>query len=411
MTPDNAPAGGAAGRRIVHIDALRGLALMGILQVNIQSFTWGSGEPLGYLPGTPAPRVGAALLYFLQATFLEGKFYPIFAFLFGAGLALQTRALHRRHAGDAVAALHAYRRRLAVLALLGVAHGLLLYSGDVLTAYALCGLLFVAVAPRRLKALARFNRWCWVVAAASLLVPLALAGAPVSAALAGRIPADVAYAHFVYCEAGYAGQLGQRALDELWQQVGSVPVFWPELLALFGLGVIAARLGWLQHPRRHPRVWRCALALGLALGLPCALLGAAMSLQRLYVAPGLDGGWDGVVSGLGGALAAAYVAAALRVFTQARAPRAMLWLADAGRLSLSNYVGQSLAMGALLSGWGMGWGADASRAQLAALGLAIFCGQLLLSRWWLRHHAQGPLEALWRRATYGPRREEHAAPG
>jgi len=389
------PAVGPAPR-LAAVDALRGLALLGIIEVNIQSFTWGCGEPLGY------PQAGETAWYLLQAVFFEGKFYPIFAFLFGASLVLQARSRRRRHGDGSAAAARAAVRRLLVLALLGVAHGVLLYCGDVLAPYALCGLLFLALAPRRLGALIRFNRWCWAIAAASLLVPLVLA-ASAGAAPRDQIPAATAYAHLVYCEAGFAGQLGQRAADAVWQQVGSLPVFWPELIALFGLGAIAARLGWLQHPQRHAAVWRRAWRLGLSLGLPCALLGAAWSLHRLRATPGLESGWDGVVAGLGSVLAAAYVAAALPFFAARGDAAPLRWLADAGRLSLTHYVGQSLAMAALLSGWGLGWGAAASRGQLAALGLGIFAVQVVLGHWWLRRHAQGPLEALWRGAAYGHR--------
>ncbi len=391
----------AAGRseRIERIDALRGLALLGIAQINIQSFTWGAGEPLGYLRAPPA--AGESLLYFLQAAFIEGKFYPIFAFLFGVGMALQLRKLRRLHGDDRAAARAAYRRRLLILMLLGIAHGLLLFSGDVLGAYAACGLLFAALAPSRLRDLATVCRVAWVVMALSLLLPLALTDGLAGADPPGQVPAAAAYAHAVYTEAGFIGQLGQRALDEQWQQLGGILTFWPQVLALFCLGMLAGRLGWLQHPERHARVWRRAAMIGLGIGLPCSLAGAALSLDRLRTAPGTDSGWDGVVLGAGSLLAAAYVAGALRLMTQRGGRTLARWLAAAGRLALTNYLGQSVIMAALLSGWGLGLGASATRAQLAALALAIFAAQLVLSRALLRRFRQGPFEALWRRATYG----------
>jgi uncharacterized protein len=137
------------------------------------------------------------------------------------------------------------------------------------------------------------------------------------------------------------------------------------------------------------------------LGLPCALLGAALDLSTARAAPGSASEWGGVISGIGSLLAAAYVAWAMAALrrTSARAPRR--WLASAGRASLSNYLLQSLLMGTLLSGWGCGLGAVATRPQLAALGLVLFALQVVASRWWLARHRQGPMEALWRRWTYG----------
>jgi len=70
-------------------------------------------------------------------------------------------------------------------------------------------------------------------------------------------------------------------------------------------------------------------------------------------------------------------------------------------MPLSNYLAQSLAMGALLSGWGLGWGAWMNTWQLALLAAAIVSVQWLASRWWMARHAQGPLEALWRRLAEG----------
>ena len=79
---------------------------------------------------------------------------------------------------------------------------------------------------------------------------------------------------------------------------------------------------------------------------------------------------------------------------------AILWLAPAGRMPLTNYLLQSVVMGALLSGWGLGWGATLARAELALLGIAIALVQIVLSRLWVAHFGSGPLETLWRRVTY-----------
>jgi uncharacterized protein len=76
------------------------------------------------------------------------------------------------------------------------------------------------------------------------------------------------------------------------------------------------------------------------------------------------------------------------------------WLAPAGRMALTNYLAQSVAMGLLLSGWGWGIGESLAYWQLSAVAIAIFMLQLVASRWWLGRHAQGPLEAMWRAWTY-----------
>ena len=145
--------------RLELIDALRAFALFGILQVNIQSFVWGAGDPLGYF--AQAPRTADSMAYLLVAMLVSSKFIALFALLFGFGFALQFRALHRAIASQVsgapvlIAAKQAYRRRLWFLLVLGVAHGILLYSGDILTTYAVCGFILLKYAGIRPAQLAQ----------------------------------------------------------------------------------------------------------------------------------------------------------------------------------------------------------------------------------------------------------------
>ena len=117
--------------RLAQLDVLRGMAVFGILLVNIWGFAWGTlSLRYGTLPA-PAPWLDQAAI-FLVAAFAEFKFYLIFAFLFGAGFALHTRSL-RQQLGGWPAAQGAYKRRLRWLLLIGLLHGLLVWSGDVLS--------------------------------------------------------------------------------------------------------------------------------------------------------------------------------------------------------------------------------------------------------------------------------------
>jgi uncharacterized protein len=79
------------------------------------------------------------------------------------------------------------------------------------------------------------------------------------------------------------------------------------------------------------------------------------------------------------------------------------WLAPAGRMPLTNYLSQSVLMGLLLSGWGLGGGKDLGVAALALLALGIVVAQVVASRIWIARFGTGPVETLWRRATYGTR--------
>ena len=106
------------------------------------------------------------------------------------------------------------------------------------------------------------------------------------------------------------------------------------------------------------------------------------------------------VAAMPGALGATLSFAYAALFFRHAPPALLRWLAPAGRMPLTNYLLQSIAMGALLSGWGLALAPRLGYAETAALGLAIFAAQLALSHWWLRRFGQGPLERAWRKWTY-----------
>ncbi|MCS7102058.1 MAG: DUF418 domain-containing protein [Burkholderiaceae bacterium] len=298
-------------------------------------------------------------------------------------------------------ALATYRRRLRFLLAVGVAHGLLRYYGDILTFYALCGFLLAPLLARRPARLLRLALLMWALAAAIAVGAAAVTEAARDAvAHTDTIPADVLEAFGTYAAGTYLEQLPQRAGDFLTVLVSMLLLALPQVLGLFLLGVLAARLGWLARPQRHRRLWRAATALGV-LALPVAAVGAWLTFTSVVREPGLPNAAGYAVQFFGTAVACLYVAAFVWLRGRPAVAAAIRWLAPAGRMPLTNYLLQSVATGALLSGWGLGWGESVSRAQLALLALAIVLVQIAASRAWIARFGQGPVEALWRRATYG----------
>ena len=389
--------------RIETVDALRALALAGILQVNIQSFVWGAGDPLGFFVQPPGPADAA--VHLLVGTFVSTKFLSIFAFLFGLGFALQWRSLRRRLPEDDARA--AYRRRLWFLLALGLAHGALLYFGDILAPYALVGFLLLRYAGCRPAALVAAARAWWLGFAALTLASTAAIEASRHAFPPeddpARLPAWALERLAVYTQGGYLEQIGPRVADYL-SILGTMAVLGlPQVIGLFLLGAIAGRLGWLARPRRHARLWRVALWTGVA-AVPFAAAGAWLNFVTMRDSPGDPSGIGYALQNVGALVALLYVATLVRLQRRPSIGRLIAWLAPAGRMPLTNYIAQSVAMGLLLSGWGLGLGASASRAELALLALAIVAVQLVASRAWIGRFGEGPLEAVWRRATYGARR-------
>lgn len=380
---------------MLQLDVLRGIAVFGILLVNIWGFAWGTlSLRYGTLP-TPAPWPDQAAIG-LVAALAEFKFYPIFAYLFGAGFALQTRSLKQR-LGSWDAARAAYSKRLRWLLVIGLLHGLLVWSGDVLSSYAISGMLILSLASSR-PALVRNIAWLLsggFLLFMCLLYPVSPGG---SAADTARELHDFAQRYAIYTQGSYLEAATLR-LRDYGMQMLFVIVMLPHIIIFFLLGILSVRLGWLTAPQRHRQLWRRVCWVGLGVGLPFNLLAGAAILwqtadpyQTRFNTPLL-----GLMLYAGGPLlAAGYVAALMRA-GPAVLQRIGRILAPVGRMALTNYLIQSLLGTWLLQGWGLGWGAQLRPVQLVALALAIMAGQVLLSRWWLAHYAQGPCEALWRR--------------
>lgn len=386
--------------RIALIDALRAVALFGILQVNIQSYLWGLG---GLTVFAVPPSAADQAVYLLIATFVSTKFLSLFAFLFGYGFALQMKSLRRAH-GERDAR-RAYRRRLVFLLAIGVMHGTLLYFGDILTTYALCGFVLLLYAASRPRVLARHaSRWLWGYVLLSVLLTFFMAGAGrfLPAENIAQVPPEW-LARFAAAAAGdYVAFQSVTWSDYVDLTLLSLTLASPYVIGLFVLGALAGRLGWLAHPARHPQVWRNARRIGWT-SLPVAALGAWLSLQSQIDTPGLPSAVGFTLTSLSFPLVGLYLAWVIARRDARWLQRAVAWLAPAGRMPLSNYLAQSLLMGLLLSGWGLGWGIDLGVAQLALLALAIVVLQITASRVWIARFGQGPVEALWKRATRAAR--------
>lgn len=369
------------------LDALRGFALFGILLVNVQSFLSGSINAIGFLPAEAGPADRAAYLF--TATLIVGKFMPLFGMLFGASFALLYDKLH----GAVGNPRAVYRRRLQFLLAFGVLHGLFVYFGDITHIYAIAGFVLLWHADGDVEAIARATRRWWIFAAAwmvLLIVPSIGSPAVVTVEDLEEVYLNVATSTML----GYWEQWTLRARLFAWQVQANLFGL-PTVIALMMTGVLAQRAGWLRDPGAP--AWDRAARVGLWLGLPAAVAYGAWSVSNAQIADSLA-----MPAALVGALTVSltlsffYAAAFIR-----RAPPLVIdWLAPAGRMALTNYLLQSVAMGGVLSGWGLGLGGDLSYWQLSALAVSIFMLQSLASRWWLARHAQGPLEAVWRAWTY-----------
>jgi uncharacterized protein len=385
----------SAGERVVVADVLRGFALFGILVVNMTAFK----SPIFGDPGTPDGPLDEAASWIIAA-FFQTKFYVLFSFLFGYGLSVQMA----RAAARGVPLVPRFLRRLLGLFLIGVAHALLLYVGDILVTYALLGVILLLmrnVGDRVLLAVA-----VGLVTLTALL--LALGGAVV-AVLPPEALGDASSGAALREEGeraaeGYRGSpaevISQRASE--YPATLAFVLFGqgPTALAMFLLGLWAGRRRLFEKAAEYRALLRRVLVLGLFFGLGGGIVWAT---TQAAVGFDLTAGFlfAGAVSfATAPLLSGAYAAAIVLLHGRPAWRRRLDVLAPVGRLALTNYLLQSLVGAFIFTGYGLGLFGGLGAAGGLALSVAIFAGQIPLSAWWLRRFDFGPAEWLLRSFTY-----------
>ncbi|NLU83254.1 DUF418 domain-containing protein [Rhodococcus sp. HNM0569] len=386
---DSAAVTGTA--RIRDVDALRGFALLGIFVVNITFMASAYPGNLVEDPAFSTPFDDA--VRFVVSGLFSMKFYLLFSFLFGYSFVLQIQAAERAGAAFAPRML----RRILGLFALGAGHIVLLYSGDVLTTYAVACLVLLAVY--------RVGDRVAVVAAGAIYAFVALS-LLVSAVFLDRsefMPSSdealVAAEEQTQSMLGSFADIVGQHLDGLGLLVvQAASLQGPTALAMFLLGMVAARRslfsGLSTRGLLLRRVQWVGFPVGLVGGALFATLGADTSTQATLVS---------VVTAP--FLTAAYVATLVRILHSNRLTRVRGALESVGRVALTNYLTQSLVGFVLFTGIGFGLAGQVSPPLLLLLAVVIFSLQALVSALWLRHHRYGPVEYLLRCFTNWSRPE------
>lgn len=362
-------------RREPLVDALRGAAIAGVVVVNAVGYTFFPETAHIVPPARPAGDPAAIAAQATVIALLQAKAYPLLSFLFGLSFALSMRA----RGADAPA--HR-RRRMARLLLLGVLHGALVYAGDVLTAYALTGLVLLLAGHRRLR------WWRWLAVVTWLVTALMMVGQWVTyAALGDLVRSSEGPLRAAYGGApDLAAHVAITAPAYLWAQVITAGLVGPQLVGLMALGVLAARLRLLTHRR-----WRAGWSRAARVLLPSAL--AANVAIAVAAVRGAAVESDPPAAALaalllaGPLLSAGYVAAAVTW-----RPRLLLAFAGVGRFTLSVYLASSVMFLAVLGGAGLGLGPELGSVGTLAVALGTWAVLVGLAHGAARAGWRGPLE-------------------
>ena len=374
-------------------DQIRGLALLGIVLVNAPFMAIGLyGFDQASLEGN-INRVVAFLVTMLAQT----KFYLLFSFLFGYSTMFIIR-------DDTRPRRQVYRRRLIALLILGIAHYVFFFIGDILVTYAVLGFALLFMVRRSNKTVLVTSIIVWLVA--TLLGLLA-------AVTAWLLPTDDAItAELDEVGSAYASAMSSGTfLEAAAARIELVPIVLSNTVLVVGyvfvafcLGLLAARYQLLNRLPEFAGFYRRAAIWGLGLGLPIQF-----ALTWMILGPGQTVGGEAstrtqalqvLLALLAPILTLGYIGA-LATLTLKR-PRALSFLSKPGQASLTIYLGESLLLCLIFCGWGLGLFGQLGAAAVTAIAFATWAVLSLGMTWWLRRQTQGPLEIVVSKLTKGP---------
>ncbi len=383
--------------RISEIDIVRGIALFGILMVNMSFFK--IPVMMDRSISAFSPGLDQVVAWLIQLLF-TGKFYAIFSFLFGLGFYI----FMERTLAKGLELVPLYRRRLLVLLAIGAIHLFLLWSGDILFTYALVGFILLGFRQKSLQALKR-----WIIGL--FIVTLFLQGLFGFVQGLGEVMAGEQYdqmmgeminaAVAVYSTGNYAELLIYRLVNEVPYIIISLFVWIPAVLGFFLCGLYVGKKGIFKDLKGNRPLFVKICTVGFPVGAfflflyilfetaiwpvgtstRLALLMMTNYLASLFIFP-------------------AYVALILLSLQTDRCRRILAPVAAAGRMALTNYLTQTMILITLFYGFGFGFFYKVSLAQGVLLTLALYLLQVFWSNLWFKKFKYGPLEWLWRGLTY-----------
>ena len=383
--------------RIHSLDLIRGFAILGILIMNITSF---SQISMAYMN----PTIGAGLegynQYFhgFNFIFADTRFMSIFSMLFGAGVILFTQRIEAK--GKRVAALH-YKRMFWLL-FFGLIHAYFIWVGDILVAYAICGSLVFFFRKKSIRTL-------FIMAIILFLIPIIFNFMTFYGMPADELESTFAFFHPSTEEiasqtqamrGSYLKQMPLRMEEALGLQtvVFMIEIFW-RTSAMMLLGMILYRKGILSADK-STAYYKKMICVGFVPGLILSSIG----LGQVYASE-----WSGAyvmniganykfLSGL--FMALGYIGLVIWIYKKGIFKKFQNRLQATGRMAFTNYIGMSVICTLIFNGHGLGLFGKLDRLQQFLIVIGVWVIMLIISPLVLKKYQFGPLESLWRKLTY-----------
>ncbi|MBE1553263.1 DUF418 domain-containing protein [Sporosarcina limicola] len=369
--------------RVNSIDGIRGWSLFGILLANLLIFQYGifGKDEIAYFDLSS----GNLFSYYFTKIFIEGAFMPIFTFIFGYSLILMKNSLERKQLR---VKWHLFRRFI-VLMVFGLLHSIFLWEGDILFLYGLMGIFLLLFVNRKPKTLL-----IWAVILFSIITAGSFfnSGEDFELTSAEKMATYLDETMTAYSTGTYGEIKDHRNNEDPMELDGGEAAFMlllmPILLSpLFLFGMYAAHRKWLLDPLKEKRTYWIGILLFIPLGLflkNAHYLGSLPDMAET----------GGIILSLG------YISLFAFAYTKLHAHPLLTAFENVGKLSLTNYITQTVICTFIFYGYGLGLFGKLGATGGIILGIAIFSLQVVGSTLYLKYFNQGPLEKLMRVFVY-----------
>ncbi|HQY10979.1 MAG TPA: DUF418 domain-containing protein [Ferruginibacter sp.] len=393
--------------REIFMDVLRGFAILGIFIANLNGLSW--YNPEGKITSPYLLPGWDHKMSFLHHMLIEGKFYSIFSLLFGWGIALQIK----RGIANGIDPMPTVKRRLLFMLLLGFMH-LLIWNGDIVFFYAL--LSFILLPLRKFS-----NKILLITGTILILSPILLYWLKMTWPVINR-PAELLIQAGIKAEGVLVNIKSEEEFmnmmhhgswwDQLKGNIGGIFFRYqylvfvsrvPKVLGMFLIGYVLGRSDFYKNIGPHKKTVYWIIGIGLALGLPANYFLADYMSNHMgeYWQLKTKGLYQTIAYALGVVpLSLAYVGLFMLSFQRTAGKKILSVLAPVGKMAFSNYILHSLIGNFVFLGAGLDYMGQVGPVYYSLFGIAVFIVQIILSKTWLKYFNYGPVEWVWRSATY-----------
>ncbi|MCJ0933766.1 DUF418 domain-containing protein [Mammaliicoccus sciuri] len=372
-----------AKQRIFSIDALRGFSLLGILLMNILTFAY----PYQIINPFEFFQHQDGAWFKISSLFIIASFYPIFAFLFGYGLSI----MYQNSLDKGLNYYPMITRRLLFLLLLGIIHGVFIFYGDILSTYALLGLIaiiFVRLKPQ--YTLIALSIGIGIFVLLYLLPMILLKDVTQIESFVGL--QELERVNNILSSADYVSIIGFN-LKYFGMNIANAILVGPfSILPIMLFGIYAHQINWFNKIKQHKNLY-------MVIGVVVLILGLAIKMIQIVLEGSVTSQLMSQMIG-GPIVALSYIMFFVILCEDQTVRKILTPLQSIGKLSLTTYISQSIICILIFYGVGLNYYGKLPVLTIYIIGIVIYCVQLIVSYLYLLRFKQGPLEKLWRKVTY-----------